>query len=47
MFVAMMSRLEHISELLDVQQNQQLCQQQGPGPLQGITLLPVNIVLAG
>ena len=35
MFVAMLSWLEHISELLE---NQQQCQQQGPGPLQaGLT----------
>ncbi len=42
MFLIMMSGLEQVSEMPDVQQHkqhQQHCQQLGPGPLEGVTWL--------
>ena len=40
MFLTMLSWLEQVSELSDVHQHQQQCQQHGPRPLQGVTQLP-------
>ena len=40
LFLTMLSWLEQVSELPDVHQHQQNCQQHGPGPLKNVTHLP-------